>query len=584
VGPDGAGEGRIAPENRERGRSMKKLDRREFLQAGALLGAGSLLRADPTDTVTWGPWWRAPDLVLRRAVVFDGAGAEGTVADVSVAGDRIQAVGRIVERGVEEVDLAGMALAPGFIDIHTHADRPLLDVPRAEHRVLQGITLEVGGQCGGSPGPLGAEMAREVGERYRERYGVEVDLRDLGGFFRALEAIPTSVNAASMVGHGTIRGLVVGQDDRPATEEEMVRMKELVAGALAQGAVGLSSGLEYTPSGFASKEELVELAGVLAGSGYPYASHMRNEDDELLAAVEEALHVGRLAGVPVQISHLKAQGERNWWKGPVVLDLLEEARDSGIDVHFDRYPYVAYSTGLTNLFPSWARAGGSRAFLQRLQDPAQRPVLEDYCRGKVAQLGSWDSVQISSTGRPENGWIRGRRLGEAARERGVDPFDLTVDLLVSEGGRVGMIGFGMSEENTAKILAHPLGMVCSDGSVYAPDSGGSPHPRSFGTFPRVLGHYVREEGIMPLATAIHKMSGLPARKIRLEDRGVIRPGAFADLVAFDPATVVDRATFAEPRRAPGGVDLVVVNGVITVRNGEHTGALAGRPVRGHGFP
>jgi N-acyl-D-amino-acid deacylase len=521
-------------------------------------------------------------MVLRRAVVFDGTGAPGVEADVAVVGDRIQAVGRIPDRGAEEIDLAGKALAPGFIDIHTHADRPLLDVPQAEHRVLQGITLEVGGQCGGSPGPSSEDEAQAARERYLERYGVEVDLRELGGFFRALEVIPASVNAASMVGHGTVRGLVVGQENRPATVSEMARMKELVARALAQGAVGFSSGLEYTPSGFAPKEELVELAGALRGTGYPYASHMRNEDDELLAAVEEALHVGRLADVPVQISHLKAQGERNWWKGPVVLDLLEEARASGVDVHFDRYPYVAYSTGLTNLFPSWARAGGSRAFLQRLQDPEERPVLEDYCRGKVAQLGSWDSVQISSTRNPENAWIRGRRLGEAAREKGVDPFDLTVSLLLAEGGSVGMIGFGMSEENTSRILAHPLGMICSDGSVYAPDSGGSPHPRSFGTFPRVLGHYVREERIMPLETAIHKMTGLPARKIRLEDRGLIRPGAYADLVAFDPATVKDGATFSDPRQAPTGIETVVVNGVVTVREGGHTGESAGRPVRGPG--
>jgi len=523
-------------------------------------------------------------MVLRGAVVFDGSGAPGVEADVSILGDRIQAMGRIPERGAMEIDLSGQALAPGFLDIHTHADAPLLDVPEAEHRIKQGITLEVGGQCGGSPGPMGAEEAREVGERYRERYGVAVDLRELGGFFRALEAIPTSVNATSMVGHGTIRGLVIGNENRPATPEELVRMKEMVARALAQGAVGFTSGLEYTPSGFASKEELVELASALRGTGYPYASHMRNEDDELLAAVEEALHVGRLAGVPVQISHLKAQGERNWWKAPVILDLLEEARASGVDVHFDRYPYVAYSTGLSNLFPSWARAGGSAAFLQRLQNPEERSVLEAYCRGKIAQLGSWNSVQVTSTRTSGNAWIRGRRMGEAAAERNVDPFDLTVRLLVEEGGSVGMIGFGMSEENTAMILSHPLGMVCSDGSVYAPTSGGSPHPRSFGTFPRVLGYYVREKGLMPLETAIHKMTGLPAKKIQLEDRGVIRPGAYADLVAFDPSSVRDEATFAEPRRYPTGIGTVIVNGVVTVRDGALTGELGGRPVRGRGAP
>jgi N-acyl-D-amino-acid deacylase len=409
---------------------------------------------------------------------------------------------------------------------------------------------------------------------------LDVDLRDIGGFFDALEKIPPSVNAASMVGHGTIRSLVIGNEDRSATPEEVARMRGLVAKALTQGAVGFSTGLEYTPSGFAPKEELVELAKALQGTGYPYASHMRNEDDGVLAAVEEALHVGKVAGVPVQISHLKAQGERNWWKAPVILGLLEEARASGIDVHFDRYPYTAYATGLSNLFPNWARAGGTSAFLQRLQDSELRPALETYCRGKVAQLGSWDSVQISSTRRDSNAWIRGRRLGEAARERGGDAFELAVGLLRDEGGSVGMIGFGMSEENTALMLSHPLGMVCSDGSVYSPSSSGSPHPRSFGTFPRVLGHYVRDQGVLSLEVAIHKMTGFPASKIRLQDRGVIRPGAFADLVAFDPGAVSDQATFSEPKRMPVGIKAVVVNGVVTVREGQLTGELAGRPVRG----
>ena len=555
---------------------MSRIDRREFLQAGAALSLTSMAGIKGL------PWWWAPDLVLRRATVFDGTGAPGMEADVSVVGARIQAIGRIPERGAMEIDLAGQALAPGFIDIHTHADRPLLDVPEAEHRVLQGITLEVGGQCGGSPGPLSESAAQAAREQYWESYGVEVDLRELGGFFRALEEIQPSVNSASMVGHGTIRGLVVGNEDRPATPHELARMRDLVAQALAQGAVGFSSGLEYTPSGFASKEELVELAKALQGTGYPYASHMRNEDDGVLAAVEEALHVGGVAGVPVQISHLKAQGERNWWKAPVILELLEEAREAGVDVHFDRYPYVAYSTGLSNLFPSSARAGGTGAFLARLQDPQERPALEAYCRGKIAQLGSWNSVQISRTRTAGNAWIRGKRLGEAAQERGEDPFELTLRLLIEEGGSVGMIGFGMSEENTARMLAHPLGMICSDGSVYAPSASGSPHPRSFGTFPRVLGHYVRDQKVMSLETAIHKMTGMPAKKIQLTDRGVLLPGAFADLVAFDPATVRDEATFSDPRQNPTGISTVVVNGVVTVRDGGMTGELAGRPIRGRG--
>ncbi|MFC1660036.1 amidohydrolase family protein [Gemmatimonadota bacterium] len=556
---------------------MKRMDRREFLQASAVLSAASF------SGLGRNPGRQAADLVLRGATVFDGTGAPGIEADVAVRGDRIVAVGRIPDRGLEELDVRGRALAPGFIDIHTHADLPLLANPKAENRILQGITLEIGGQCGGSPGPWSEEDFQATRVRYREVYGVEIDFRDLGGFFRALERTPPSVNAACMVGQGTIRGLVVGSDDRPATDEEIARMRSLVADALAQGAVGLSSGLEYTPSGFASREELVELARALQGTGYPYASHMRNEDDGVLAAVEEALHVGRLAGVPVQISHLKAQGERNWWKASVILELLEEARESGIDVHYDRYPYVAYSTGLSNLFPNWAKSGGNAAFLARLEDPDVLPALEVYAREKVAQLGSWNSVQITSTRTEANGWIRGRRLGDAAREKGEEPFAMAVRLLNEEGGSVGMIGFGMSEENTDRVLSHPLGMVCSDGSVYAPAgplSGGSPHPRSYGTFPRILGHYVRDKGVMSLETAIFKMTGMPAKKLRLEDRGLIRPGGFADLVAFDPTTVEDTATFTDPHRYPEGIETVIVNGVITVRECALTGELAGRPIRG----
>jgi len=345
---------------------MKKMDRRVFLKTGAMAGVGSWLGVRPPN------FGAAPDLVLRRATVFDGTGIPGFEADVAVAGDRIQAVGRVVEVGSVEIDLAGRALAPGFIDIHTHADLPLLANPRAENRILQGITLEVGGQCGSSPGPVSPAEARATSARYRELYGAEFEFQDLAGFFRALERTPPAVNAASMVGHGNLRRLVVGNEDRPATDAELARMRALAAEALSQGAVGFSSGLEYTPSAFADTGELVEVAKVLSGTGYPYASHMRNEDDRVMAAVEEALQVGRMAGVPVEISHLKAQGERNWWKAEAVLQSIEMARDSGLDVHFDRYPYVAYSTGLSNLFPSSARAGGTDAFLARLNDPDKR--------------------------------------------------------------------------------------------------------------------------------------------------------------------------------------------------------------------
>jgi N-acyl-D-amino-acid deacylase len=522
---------------------------------------------------------RRADLVLRGATVFDGSGRAGRDADVAVTGDRITEVGPGLAAGSEEIDLRGLALAPGFIDVHSHADMSLLVNNRAESRIRQGVTTEVVGQDGGSIGPWSEEGFQATRERYRDR-GVDIDFRDPPGFLDRIDRERPAVNVASMVGNGALRGFVVGNENRPATDDEVARMKGLLAGYVERGCVGLSSGLEYTPSGFASTAELADLASVMSAAGYPYASHMRNEDDRLLAAIEEALMVGRRGGVPVQIAHLKQQGQRNYWKADAVLELLEAARAEGIDVMFDVYPYTAYQTGLSNLFPTEMRAGGTRAFLARLRDEATAATLERACRDKVALLGDWDSVQISSA---DEEWAQGRLMGALAAERGVEPYELTMQLLESNDGGVGMIGHGMDEANVAKLLAHPLGMMCSDGGAYAPYgplSRSSPHPRGYGSFPRLLGRYVREVGALSLEAAIHKVTQMPARRLHIADRGAIAPGMAADLVAFDPDTVADRATFTEPHQYPVGIPVVVVNGVVTIRDAEHTGALGGRAVRG----
>lgn len=548
----------------------------------ALSGAGTAAaapasRSTPMPAGRRGSAGARADLVLRRAVIHDGSGGAPVRGDVAVSGGRIvEIAARVAARGDREVDLNGLALAPGFIDIHSHTDLGLLRDPRADSKVRQGVTTEVAGQDGGSVGwdEPGFAQARE---RYA-RQGIEIDFRDVPGFLRYMDVHGAAVNVASMIGAGHVRGLVIGNTDRPATDAELARMVALVRQALAGGACGVSSGLEYTPGAFADAAELQALAAPLSGTGLPFASHMRNEDDRLLAAIEEVIGVGLREGVAVHLSHLKAQGERNWWKTSSALRLMEDARATGVDVDFDVYPYEAYATGLSNLFPVWAREGGTDAFIARLHDTATAPRIERAVRDKIAMLGSWDSVQMSSSATPQYAWVAGGRLGTLAEERGVEPYALLLDIITGDRAGTRMVGFGMSEENIARKLAHPLSMVCSDGGAVSMGEG-VPHPRNYGTFPRVLGRYVRELNALPLEQAIRKMTRMPADRLRFRDRGRIEIDAVADLVAFDPATVADRATFAEPHQYPIGIPHVIVAGTFVIEDGEHTEARPGRAVR-----
>lgn len=523
--------------------------RRQFLGGAALTGASILLH----QREVWGASLFRARLILRGATIYDGTGGRPITGDLAVEGDRIVGLGRRLNlANAEIIDLRGLALAPGFIDIHSHTDRVLLTNPRSEAKIRQGVTTEIAGQDGSS-------------------------LADLPGFMRQLEAAPAAVNWASMVGAGSIRQRVIGNDDRPPTPEELQRMVSEVRAALQAGAVGLSSGLEYAPGGFAQVDELIALAAPLKGTGLPYATHIRNEDDELLAAIEEAITVARRAGVPLQISHLKIQGGRNWWKTDTVIALIEQGARHGADVMFDRYPYIAYQTDLANMFPLWAREGGSAEFLKRLDDPGTAPRIEAYVRDKVDELGSWDAVMVTSTSEAA-GFARGKRLGTLAKERGIEPYMMLLEITRLDQNRSGMVGFGMSEETTERILAHPLCMICSDGGSRA-SAEGSTHPRAYGTFPRVMGHYVRERKLMPLETAIHRMTLMPARRLKLAGRGVVQVGAVADLVAFDSEQVRDTATFDDPHQYPTGIPHVWVNGVQVVRAGEHTDARPGRVLR-----
>jgi N-acyl-D-amino-acid deacylase len=399
--------------------------------------------------------------------------------------------------------------------------------------------------------------------------------------FKRLESLPAAVNVATMVGLGTVRRIVVGEDDRPATGAELARMTQLVEAALRTGACGASTGLEYTPGAFARKDELISLCRPLARRRLPYATHMRNEDDRLIEAIQEAVDIARGARCPLHISHLKTGGARNWTKIDAVFELIRKERAARLDLTFDRYPYIAWSTGLTNLFPVWALDGGTDAFLRRLQDSTQAPRIKTEALEKVALVGGWDKVQISDLdGEPDKAAI-GMRLDAWAASRGVEPYDAAVGLLIRNKGDVSDVVFAMSEANCERFIAHPQSMICSDGGSFAidgPAHTGHPHPRGLGTFPRILGRYVRERKVLSLEQAIHKMTGAPARRLRFADRGRIAVGFAADLVAFNPDTVLDQATFEDPFQYPVGIPHVVVNGVIALRDGERVGTGSGKRV------
>jgi N-acyl-D-amino-acid deacylase len=527
--------------------------RRAFVKQGALaLGAVPVLTA-------MGPFvhitdQQAPDIIVRGGTVFDGLGGAGREVDVAVRGGRISAVGaKLAASGRTEIDARGLAVTPGFVDIHSHADGNLREDPRAASAIRQGITTIVAGADGSSrfsglPGKSFAEWARDI------------------------TAIAPSVNVASMIGLGSVRAAVIGDDDRRATAAQLTRMTAMVERALAEGACGASTGLEYTPGAFASLEELIALCRPLSSRRLPYATHMRNEDDQLLEAIDESIAVARGAGCPLQVSHLKQQGTRNWPKLDASLARLRDARAAGIDAWFDVYPYEAYQTGLTNLFPVWARDGGDEAFLRRLDEPATAARIRTEALGKVDVIGGWDNVQIVRVNNPADRDAEGKRLGAWAKARGEDPYDAAVGLLRRNKTDVGMLGFAMSEANIDRLLAHDYAMVCSDGGGFAidgPTRRGSPHPRGAGTMPRVLARYVRERKALSFADAVHKMTARPADRVKLRDRGRIAVGMAGDLVVLDPATVADAATFTNPFQYPVGIPVVIVNGVVAVREGQH---------------
>lgn len=518
------------------------------------------------------------DVIIRNVDILDGSGAAAVRGDVGLQGDRIVAIGDLSAASADMVidgsslDGSSLVAAPGFIDMHSHSDYTLPINPLAESKIRQGVTTEVIGMCGGSPAPLDDTTRARL---FKSRPELPWDRwTTFGEYLGYLRDQGTSVNVVPFVGHGTVRALALGLEDRPATADEMAVMKRLIAQAMDEGAWGLSSGLIYPPSVYASTDELVKLSCVPAGCGGSYFSHIRGEGQTLLQAVEEAISIGERAGLPVQIAHFKASGPEHWHALPQALALCDRARARGVDVAADRYPYIASSTSLSASLPHWAHDGGLEALLARLAQPDERRrILAD----PHTRSQHWDKVVIAhSPGYPE--W-EGLNVAEIAAQNSASPTEMALDMLLEAKGRISVIHFSMSEDNLQTVLRHPAVMIGSDGSArapYGPLGEGKAHPRNYGTFPRVLGRYARELGVLSLPEAVRKITGLPAGRLGLSDRGRLAIGMRADVVLFNSETVCDRATFADPYQYPQGIDYVFVNGQMVISPQGHTGALPGQ--------
>jgi N-acyl-D-aspartate/D-glutamate deacylase len=524
------------------------------------------------------------DLKIEGATVIDGTGSAGGRTDLGIADERIASIGDLSrERASNTLHASGKVVAPGFIDMHSHSDWRLWGNRRAESKVRQGVTTEVVGNCGFSPAPVSPEHVEDLKSfALHVPKGMEFGWPTFGDYLRALDGGGLAVNVVHLVGHGALRIAAMGFARRAPDAGERLRMKTLLGSALEDGAWGLSTGLIYVPGSWAATDEIVDLARVAARHRGFYASHIRGEGATLLDAIREAIQIGREADLPVEISHIKAAGRPNWGKVADALALIDAANAEGVDVSGDVYPYTASSTSILTLLPDWALEGGITAMLGRLADRETRDRIRreiespDTGQSVVARVG-WENIMVASC--TERKDAEGRRLSEIGRERGSGALDAALELIEAASGRVSIVLFQMDEADLRSALTHPRVMIGSDGSALAPYGefgGGKPHPRNYGTFPRVLGRYVRDERLLPLAQAVHKMTGLPAHRLGLRDRGILRVGARADLVVFDGKRVADIATYEDPHCYPAGIDHVVVNGRFVVKDGEHTGSLPGR--------
>ncbi|MBU0561249.1 MAG: D-aminoacylase [Bacteroidetes bacterium] len=560
------------------------MKRRKFIKSASLAGASALLLNNKTFSNIIKMNYPL-DILVSGGFIIDGIRGQRFKADIGIKNGRIVDIGNLIDaNGEHTINASGLIVSPGFIDIHSHTDLDLIPNPKAESKIRQGVTTEITGQDGFSEGPVSERDIERKLKNFKDQYGEDLPWRSLGEFLDDFSTRKFSVNLASMLGMGTLREVVVGMDDRPASSDELIRMKYEVEKGMGEGAVGLSSGLEYTPGSFASTEELIELCKSAPGKYRIYSTHMRNEDDTVLEAVDEAIKIARESNSKLLLSHLKVSGKTNWHKADAVIEKMEAAIKEGLEVHADRYTYVAYHTGLENLFPLWARDGGTNKFMDRLNDAFLLKKMKLYTEAKVSNLdGDWNGVLLSSIGKKEFKLYQGKTIKQLGEEFGTEGFDAAVRILKETQSDVMMMGFGMEEESTVKILAHPRVMISSDAgshAPYPPMSRSIAHPRAYGTFPRAIAKYVREKNICSLEEMIKKMTSMPAEKIGLVERGVIKKNYFADITIFDYEKIQDKATFTDSHQYPEGIPFVIVNGKLVINNGEHTGSLPGMVIKG----
>ena len=521
------------------------------------------------------------DLLIKNGTVIDGTGMPRKNVDIGIKGDKICFVGGYIsENSRHTINAERMIVAPGFIDIHSHSDFLWLVRPESESKILDGVTTEVCGNCGLSAFPLRGKVLERRAQGLT-KYDVAITWRSAEEFYDMAEKVKSSVNRAFLVGHGNIRACTLEYENRNPEPHEFLRMVEDLEDAMKAGAFGMSSGLIYPPGCYAPTDEITEMCKVVRNYGGFYATHIRNEGDTLEDALTEAIEISKRSGVRLQVSHLKTSGSRNWHKIKNIEAIIERAIDEGVDITCDRYPYIAAATDLDVILPSWVYEGGTEEQIQRLKDTNTRKQIMN----EISLIDNdifWNGVVISSVYYDKNKWMEGKAISEISTEQNKSPLETVFDLLIEEDTRVDIFLFSMCEENLEKILGWDFVFVGSDSSMRSNHGilrGGKPHPRSYGTFSRVLGRFCREKKLLSEEEAIRKMTGLPAQKVGLDKRGLIKEGYFADITIFDHEKIIDRSTFTEPHQYSEGIEYVIVNGKVTVSNGSHTGATNGRVLR-----